>query len=351
MYKAERRAALPPQTERLPRNAPLSRLSGATPARAPAWPLFTLPSSRRCVSNVEESTGPTPGALRIRSSWARHMGDERISSAMSLSRSSTCCLSQRMCSSIWSCTRLGARLRRFRSEVAIPNSCRRRSTSARSSRVSSSGRGRTGGLTASANCASTWASMASVLASQPVARAKLRTCRGFTNDTGRPTNSNSPATSVSNPPVASNTTPDGLRGTIWSTIEAMPLGSLAYCLASPVGRIATSNSLADTSIPTYTSPRLGITTPPVWGLMCSLLRPSLATFDLDLSGPTTVRALGAQGRDDPAGARSIIDQDSNDLPRPQSTYKILRLDGSRMTVWLTFRSENVHTGLTTRRES
>ena len=286
-------AVLPPDTERLPRNAPLSRFSGATPTSAATWPRFKLPSSGRCVSNVEESTGPTPGALRSRSSWARHMGDERIRLAMSLSRSSACCLSQRMCSWMRERTRLEARRRRFRSDVTISNSCRRRSTRARSSRVSASGRGRTGGLIASANWANTWASMASVFASLPMARAKLRTWRGLTNDTGRPANSSSPATSISNPPVASSTTPEGSRGTIWSMIEAMPSGSLVYCLASPVGPIATSSCLAETSIPTYTCAGSGIATPP-FSVKCSLLRPSLATFALDLSGHTTVRALGAQ---------------------------------------------------------
>ena len=264
-------ADLPPHTERLPRNAPLSRFSGATPTRAATWPRFRLPSSGRWVSSVQESTRPTPGTLRSRSSWARHMGDERISSPMSLSRSSICCLSQRMCSWIRRPTRLDAGRRRFRSEVSISNSCRRRSTRARNSRVSSSGRGRTGGLTASANCASNRASMASVFASLPVARAKLRTWRGLTNDTGKPTSSSSPAIGISNPPVASNTTPDGPRGTISSMIVAMPRVSLAYRFTSPLGRTPTSRWAADTSIPTYTLVGSGMTTPPFNLSMLQLL--------------------------------------------------------------------------------
>ena len=168
MYRAERMAVRPPETERLPRNAPLSRFIGATPTRAATWPRFKLPSSGRCVSRIEESTGPTPGTLRSRSSWARHRGDERISPVMSLSRSSICCLSHWMCSSTKGRTRLEAGRRRLRSDVSISKSCRRRSTRARSSRVCSSGSGRTGGLIASANSASTMASMASVLASWPL---------------------------------------------------------------------------------------------------------------------------------------------------------------------------------------
>ncbi len=262
MYRAQRMAVLPPHTERLPRNAPLSRFIGATPARAATWPRFKLPNSGRCVSRIQESTGPTPGTLRSRSSWARHRGDERISSLMSLSRSSICSLSHRMCSCIRGRTRLEACRRRFRSDVSISKSCRRRSTRPRNSRVSLSGRRRTGGLTASANCASTWASIVSVLASLPVARAKLRTWRGLTNDTGSPASSSSLASSVSNPPVASSTTPEGSRGTMWSTIKATPLASLVYCLSSCVGRIAKFSCSADTSIPTYTSDGFGITAPP-----------------------------------------------------------------------------------------
>ena len=117
MYKAARMEGLPPQTDRLPRYAPLSRLSGATPTRAATWPRFRLPNSGRCASNIEESTGPTPGTLRTSSSRARHMGHWRIILSMSLSRSSICFSSHPMCLWIWGRTRLEAMRRRFRSEV------------------------------------------------------------------------------------------------------------------------------------------------------------------------------------------------------------------------------------------
>ena len=305
MYRAERTAVLPPHTERLPRNAPLSRFNGATPTRAATWPRFRLPSSGRCVSSVEDSTGPTPGTLRSRSSWGRHMGDERISLLMSLSRPSICCLSHRMCSWMRGLTRLVAWRRRFRSDVTISSSCRRRSTRARSSRVSSSGSGRTGGLIASANCASTWASMASVLANLPVARAKLRTWRGLTNDTGRPATSSSPATNISNPPLASSTNPQGSRGTSLSIIAAMPSASLLYCRPSPVGRIATSNCLAETSIPMYTSPRSEITTPPVW-VNVLLTQAQSCNIRPRLVGAHNCSGSGSWGRDDPAVSRSTL---------------------------------------------
>ena len=305
MYRALRTADLPPHTERLPRNAPLSRCIGATPTRAETWPRLRLPNSGKCVSSVEESTGPTAGALGSRSSLAHHMGDERIRLVISLSRSCACCLSQRIWSWIRGRMRLEGLRRRFRSDVTIPRSCRRRSTRARSSRVSSSGRGRTGGLTASANCASTWASMASVFASLPMARAKLRTWRGLTNDTGRPDSSNSPATSISNPPVASSTTPQGSRGTSWSMIEAMPSGSLVYCLASPVGRIDTSSCLAETSIPTYTSAVSGITTPP-FGTYVLLTHAQSCNIRPRHVGAHNCSGSGSLGRDDPAEPRSNL---------------------------------------------
>ena len=308
MYRGERIAVLPPHMERLPRYLPLSRFIGATPTRAATWPRFKLPSSGRWVSRMEESTGPTPGTLRSKSSWARHRGDERINPVMSLSRSSICCLSHRMCSCNKGRTRLEAGRRRLCSEVSISKSCSRRSTRARSSRVRSSGRGRTGGLIASANSANTWASMASVLASWPLAWAKLRTWRGLTNDTGSPASSSSLATNVSYPPVASSTTPRGSRGTSWSTIEAMPSASLVYCLASSVGSIATSSCLDDTSIPTYTCAASGITTPPL-GYLYAPFRPSLATFALSSRGSIGAHncsGSGSLGRGDLAEPRSNL---------------------------------------------
>ena len=202
------------------------------------------------------------------------------------------------------------------------------------SRVCSSGSGRTGGLIASANCANTWASMESVLASWPVACAKLRTWRGLINDTGSPANSSSPASSVSNPPVASSTTPDGSRGNSLSTIEAMPSGSLEYCLASSVGSIATSSCLAETSIPTYTCAASGITTPPLWYFICSLLRPSLATFALSSVeglGHTTVRALGSSGTWRSCWGTVHNDQDPDDLPRPTTKIQDPSAAASRVT--------------------
>ena len=55
-------------------------------------------------------------------------------------------------------------------------------------------------------------------------------------------------------------------------------------------------------------------------VMCSLLRPSLATFALDLSGHTTVRALGALDVTILLGD-GLNDQEKNDLSRPRLRYK------------------------------
>src|SRR3954470_4826150 len=62
------------------------------------------------------------------------------------------------------------------------------------------------GCTASAKCASTAASSASVLASLPVALAKSRTCLGLTTATGTCASASAAVTAISSPPVASTTT-------------------------------------------------------------------------------------------------------------------------------------------------
>ena len=119
MYNGARTFALPPQTIRLPLKEPLSLLRGATPTRAAICPRLKLPSSGRWAISVEQSTRPTPGTLRRRSSRARHMGVERISSSRSLLKPSTLESSQPMCSLIWEWSLLGAVRNRLRSLVSI----------------------------------------------------------------------------------------------------------------------------------------------------------------------------------------------------------------------------------------
>ena len=258
MYNGARTFALPPQTIRLPLKEPLSLLRGATPTRAAICPRLKLPSSGRWAISVEQSTRPTPGTLRRRSSRARHMGVERISSSRSLFKPSTLESSQPMCSLIWECSLLGAVRNRLRSLVSISMSWRRRSTRPPNSRASASGRGRLGGLTASAKRPRTNASMRSVLASLPTARAKSRTCRGLTIATGRPPRSNSAATGISSAPVASTTTPEGSSALSHSTRPPMPWLSLLNCRTSPLGTTAVSSWVLDTSIPMKSSVRSGV---------------------------------------------------------------------------------------------
>src|ERR687886_2240405 len=61
----------PPQMTRLPCARPLSRLNGATPTSAAMARWSRWPSSGSRASRVAESTGPTPLALRSRSSCSR----------------------------------------------------------------------------------------------------------------------------------------------------------------------------------------------------------------------------------------------------------------------------------------
>src|SRR5258708_25153018 len=59
---------------------PLSRLNGASPARAAICLRLSIPSSGNCASRVIESTLPTPGTERSNSSRSRHNGVSRINS-------------------------------------------------------------------------------------------------------------------------------------------------------------------------------------------------------------------------------------------------------------------------------
>ena len=63
MERAARTEARPPQTERRPRQAPLSRLKGATPTRAAISWRLSVPSSGTSASKVWQATGPMPGML------------------------------------------------------------------------------------------------------------------------------------------------------------------------------------------------------------------------------------------------------------------------------------------------
>ena len=173
-----------------------------------------------------------------------------MKSPRSRSKSARSCSNQRMCCWTFGRMRRAAVLKRFFSAVIISTSWRRRATSAASSWVPASGRGLEAGRIASAKWASTCASRASVLASFPVARAKLRTCLGLTTARCSPEAASSPARVISTPPAASSTTSWGVISPRRCTTSPMPRESWETCHSSPVGRTATSRRSWEISIPT-----------------------------------------------------------------------------------------------------
>ena len=118
---------------------------------------------------------PIPGIEVNRFSLARHTGLERISWAMSSSRSASARRSQVTWLAM-RCCRRGPRAWRWRlsSAPSMSTTCRRRATRSLSACACGVGSGRAAGCTASAKRAMARASRASVLASCPVARAKSR---------------------------------------------------------------------------------------------------------------------------------------------------------------------------------
>lgn len=110
-----------------------------------------------------------------------------------------------MCFSVLFFRGAGANPCRLRSATIMPEICRRLVSRASSNRVASSDRARTSGRMRSANSARTRASRRSVLASWPVARATLRTCRGLATTTGIPGAARALMTGTSKSPVASRT--------------------------------------------------------------------------------------------------------------------------------------------------
>src|SRR5881409_296437 len=142
--------------------------------------------------------------------------------------------------------------RRFFSATSISRSWRRRVNRASSACVASSGRGRGVGRTRSANSARIWASIASVLASCPVARAKARIWRGLAMTMGTPAVASVAATACSYPPVASRTTSAGVSARSCPTRVWIPASSFALAHCAPDGRTATSRVAFATSMPTNT---------------------------------------------------------------------------------------------------
>jgi hypothetical protein len=155
-------AAPPPWMKRRPRWDPLSRLIGATPARAAIWRRLRVPSSGSLARKVARVTGPTPGTEASRSSLARHTGLVRRARPMSRSSSSIAWASQSRWSSRRGRSGGASWRRRTFSAARISTSWRRRATRSIRAWRAASGRGRGGGLT---RFGSFWEAMAVVYAS------------------------------------------------------------------------------------------------------------------------------------------------------------------------------------------
>src|SRR2546425_7281935 len=211
---------------------------------------LSCPNSGTSPNSVVVNTGPTPGTLRNRLSFSRHTGLSRSVCAKSFSTAPSCARNHRTCWSICRWIGRGARLRRCSSASSISTSCRRRRSHACRLCVIVSGSGRTGGRTTSAKCANTPASIASVFANRPVARAKSRTCRALSTTTGSAAVASAATTATSYPPVASSTISEGADACSRSCNCASPTGLLVTVHRAPLGRTTTSSSAFATSIPT-----------------------------------------------------------------------------------------------------
>ena len=106
---------------------------------------------------------------------------------------------------------------------------------------------------AARNRAITAASIGSLLARLPGARAKARTWAGLTTMTGNPAPASAAATTLSNPPVASTAIAAGASPASLSFSAARPSPLRATAKASPDGATGTSSRSFDTSMPTNTA--------------------------------------------------------------------------------------------------
>src|ERR1700730_2179641 len=186
MYRTLRTQLRPPPIMRWPRHAPESLLNGATPTSAASLRRSSAPSSGSSAMRVLAVTGPTPGTEVKRSSVSRQAGEARTPLSISTSMSTSSFSKKARWRSIFLARRLpAARRRRLDSMPIISTTCRRLATSSPSIRASCEATGRGCGLIRSANKAMTCASMASVLASFPSARAKSLIWRGLTTARGQ----------------------------------------------------------------------------------------------------------------------------------------------------------------------
>ena len=149
----------------------------------------------------------------------------------------------------------------------------------------------------------TSASIRSVLANRPMARAKSRIWRGLTTTTGSPAPANPAATTCSNPPVASSATRPGFSCPTRSARLLTPSTSRATLKASPAGRTNPSNRSLLTSMPTNTS--RSMTLPCKSGLGTEQLFGRLGAVGGESRSPTGLLALGSVDLPPTSPARTL----------------------------------------------
>ena len=303
MYRAARTSALPAKIVRLPRYLPLSRLMGASPARAAIFFLFNCPSSGSRARRVQALTGPIPLKVLRRFSFSLHRGVFLIRLLMSFPTLLIHWASHAMWTSISAFVQEEALWRRFFSSVSIWTSCLLLATRACNLWASASFKGRTSGLITSPNRAITSASMASVFASLPVAFAKSRTCFGLMTTTLSLWSARISTTGTSYPPEAYNTTRSGPSFPRNRARSVRPFSSLEKSFWMVSGRMKTTSVSFATSIPAYRS----IITPPC---VMRALRKARVAVRAYLEKDVTIHAL----------ARDRSPQRGVGLSRPDTSW-------------------------------
>src|SRR6266511_2807473 len=158
----------------------------------------------------------------------------------------------------------------------------------------------------------TAASIRSVLANCPIARAKSRTCRGLTTTTGNCATTSAAPNGRSSPPVASKTINCGCCASTHRTRAAIPGSVLSQLNVVPVGRQKQSRRSLETSTPMN-----------VLEIDISFLRQHGPALLIRALAQATVRALARNGAAITAGVRSFFGPGLlNDLPRRGSGLKV-----------------------------
>src|ERR1035437_75654 len=299
MYNAHRTSARPPHVTRRPRRLPLSQFSGATPTNLAICSWLNEPSSGKADIRQAWVTAPIPLQFSINFSLSAKCSFScaaTISSIFPISLLSTLRTASILLRWIF-----GLISQRLSSVTRISMSWRRRAINACNAICFGSGRHISNcsrfsdWYSVCAKWLSTRASIASVLARNPIALAKSCACRGLTTITGSPARHKATAAWRSKPPVASRTTAPTLRcalsapsspvrsaALIAANSAAIPFSSLPKHCVLLLSSSANSKLSLETSIPTKIISEAFIITPPC---KCEVIAP------LHASHQTTVRAL------------------------------------------------------------